>query len=463
MKVFQKMLRGLCCLFFVIPIASAAAVDYSFSIEVTDPIKTASLEDFVVLKAVVTNTGDLADTIDVFMQYEVPDTDWLVLLCTGGICYPPGVTEAPVALEPMASDSATIDITPFDTEGGAWASLRFRSRGDTSLVETVEFGLITDGTDVLIVDGDGGSSYEDYYEAALPRPVTRGIWDMLLEPVTGADLLLFDYCVWLTGERVPALTPDEMGTLGEFLDGGGKLFISGQDIGRDIGGTDFYGNYLQASLVSDSTGIFTLEGIDIDPISEGLTVDISGGDGADNQVRPSEVAPFGETATTTFLYESTQRGAGVISIRPLQSDTARVVYFAFGFEGINSASDRNEVMQRVLEWLAGMLVGTGGNGPGAGGPELPAASMLLQNYPNPFNPSTTIAFVLAERAEVDLSIYDLRGRLVRTVIKRDMEAGDHSVVWDGKDDSGRRVSSGSYLYRLRTNDEVVTRKMIVVK
>jgi hypothetical protein len=467
MRDLLQSAKGLSILFliFVIyPITSANAIDYSFSVEVTDPIKTASLEDFVVLKAELTNTGDLADTIDVYMEYEIPDSSWMVLLCTGGICYPPGVTEADVILAPMESDSATVDITPFDVEGGAWASLRFQSRGDPSLVETVQFGLITDGTAVLIVDGDGGSTYEDYYEAALPRPVTRGIWDILLEPVTSADLGLFDYCVWLTGERVPALSSGEMGTLEGFLDGGGKLFISGQDIGRDIGGTDFYGNYLQASLLTDSTGILALEGIDIDPISEGLNVQISGGDGADNQVRPSAVAPAGENATTTFYYESTQQGAGVISVQYLQGDTSRVVYFAFGFEGISSESDRSTVIQRILEWLAGIRVGIGDDGLVSGdGLALPRAFALHQNYPNPFNPSTTITFKLYEKADVDLSIYDLRGRLVRTVIAGELEPGDHSVMWDGTNEMGNKIGSGSYLYRLRSNDEVITRKMIVVK
>jgi hypothetical protein len=446
------------------------AVDYDFSIEVRDPIKISALEEFTTLKAFITNTGDLDDTLDVTLEFDVPDTNWLVLFCLGNICFPPGVTQAPLPIASGALDSAYVDFTAFEVHGGATASLRFQSRGDPGRVETTHFAMITDSTDILIVDGDGGSPYESYYQDAVPDSYTRGIWDVSLEPVATNDLSLFDFTVWLTGERTPALTPEEMNTLADHLDGGGRLFISGQDIGRDIGGTDFYANYLHALLIADVSGNTVLDGIDGEPISDGLTLNIAGGDGANNQVSPSIVMPVpdGAFAHPTFYYGGTEEAAAISSVwfpaAPDSTFSTRVSYFAFGFEGINSQDDRNTVLQRVIEWLESTEVGIDcGCEVPLTGPVLPGAVVLRQNYPNPFNPSTTIAFSISERSNVELSIYDLRGRRIRTLIRGEISPGDHTVVWDGTDERGGRIGSGSYFYRITTNGVVVTRRMVVVK
>ena len=92
-----------------------------------------------------------------------------------------------------------------------------------------------------------------------------------------------------------------------------------------------------------------------------------------------------------------------------------------------------------------------------------AVAELYQNHPNPFNPTTTISFVLPERTRVTLEIYDVEGRLVRRLVSGVGEPGLNEIVWDGKDAKGRRVSSGVYLYRLSAGDEVMTKKMTVLK
>lgn len=88
---------------------------------------------------------------------------------------------------------------------------------------------------------------------------------------------------------------------------------------------------------------------------------------------------------------------------------------------------------------------------------------LSQNYPNPFNPSTTIRFSLPQAGAVQLAIYNITGQEVRRLVSGAMNAGRHSVVWDGKDNSGQSVPSGIYFYRLHVNDFVHTRKMSFVK
>ena len=87
----------------------------------------------------------------------------------------------------------------------------------------------------------------------------------------------------------------------------------------------------------------------------------------------------------------------------------------------------------------------------------------MQNYPNPFNPSTTITFAIPETGEVTLSIYNLRGQLIQTLLSGPIAAGQHSVVWYGTDFRGAKVASGVYLYKLQAKNFVATRKLVFTK
>ncbi len=120
---------------------------------------------------------------------------------------------------------------------------------------------------------------------------------------------------------------------------------------------------------------------------------------------------------------------------------------------------------------------------------LPERFSLSQNFPNPFNPATTIIFDLKpeyqvssipfpprknerffippmeviSRVHTSLKIYNIRGQLVRTLIEDELSPGKHEVIWDGKDERGKKVTSGVYLYRLKTPKSQTTRKMILLK
>ena len=94
---------------------------------------------------------------------------------------------------------------------------------------------------------------------------------------------------------------------------------------------------------------------------------------------------------------------------------------------------------------------------------LPTRLSLEQNLPNPFNPSTKIFFAVPTNGRVTLRIYDLAGRLVNELVNGELQAGNHEVIWDGRDDGGRSVASGSYLYRIQSNDQVQTKRMVLLK
>jgi hypothetical protein len=95
--------------------------------------------------------------------------------------------------------------------------------------------------------------------------------------------------------------------------------------------------------------------------------------------------------------------------------------------------------------------------------DLPTEFALAQNYPNPFNPGTQIAFALPVSAEIELTVFDLLGRRVKTLAGGPMAAGYHEVVWDGTDSRGRAVTSGIYFYSLRAGDYIANRKMLLMK
>lgn len=88
---------------------------------------------------------------------------------------------------------------------------------------------------------------------------------------------------------------------------------------------------------------------------------------------------------------------------------------------------------------------------------------LLQNYPNPFNPTTTIVYELPKAGIVDVKVYDINGRLVRSVLEEHQEMGVHQILWDSKNDAGASVASGVYFYQIRFNQSVLSRKMLLLK
>ncbi|MGB2990696.1 MAG: FlgD immunoglobulin-like domain containing protein, partial [Candidatus Zixiibacteriota bacterium] len=120
---------------------------------------------------------------------------------------------------------------------------------------------------------------------------------------------------------------------------------------------------------------------------------------------------------------------------------------------------------------------------------LPEQFSLGQNFPNPFNPATTIAFDLSPEYQplapslkprgdneplvpqkeqissirTSLRIYNLRGQLVKTLIEGELSPGRYELTWDGTDETGEKVASGVYLYRLKTPQSQITRRMILLK
>ncbi|GAH86095.1 unnamed protein product, partial [marine sediment metagenome] len=191
----------------------------------------------------------------------------------------------------------------------------------------------------------------------------------------------YDIVIWFTGnDCTTTLTEFDQQKIATYLDSGGNLFISGQDIGFDIGSTSFYSDYLHAQYIKDDTNLYILDGVYGDPITSGMCINISGGDGANNQYYPSEIKVI-NGATPIFTYDEGTEPMGYYSnvntnkkfaqnseknnendkifgialngTAALRVDTGsyRLVYFAFGFEAINQPTLRNSLMYRVISWF----------------------------------------------------------------------------------------------------------------
>lgn len=97
------------------------------------------------------------------------------------------------------------------------------------------------------------------------------------------------------------------------------------------------------------------------------------------------------------------------------------------------------------------------------GNNVPSSSFLGQNYPNPFNPKTTINYKVNKLSEVKIQIYDSLGNIIKEIIDETKYPGSYSVDWDGKDEIGNLMPSGTYFYKVQVGDFFQSKKMILLK
>jgi len=296
----------------------------------------------------VFNLGTLTDTYTVELTGHIPD-DWVVEISDGVTSY--GTTYSQ-QLAPGESMELHINVEPGSSGYAAISVDMSQANLVHKFPRSIAYIYNTDDLDVLLVDDDGGETYEDYFTDALEQSgYTFGVLKRLEGGLPTGALQNFPIVVWNIGWSFPTLDAQDRETLGTFLDAGGSLFISGQDIGYDLndqGGEAYqwYQDYLHAIYVSDDTDNYTLDGVAGDPVSGGIDLVIQGGDGADNQEYPSDIDPADGSTTVIWSYDTERNGA----VRA-DNGTSRVIYLAFGFEAIDNADDRREVMQRSITWL----------------------------------------------------------------------------------------------------------------
>lgn len=209
-----------------------------------------------------------------------------------------------------------------------------------------------------------------------------------------------------------------------------------------------------------------IRGIEADSISNHWSVDTSRYGPLNYQLLDSSVQNWGDyidaadQGVTFFKGDSSGNGMAVRK----RGTHFRTVTFAFPIEFSYDSLDFYMLVDSTLEWLdqnryrleQGVAIA-------AESPLVPDRIRLRQNFPNPFNPQTKIRFDLGAAQKIQLSIYDIRGRLVRNLVRDRLPAGQHQVSWDGRDQDGQLLPSGIYLYRIYSPTQSISRKMILLR
>jgi len=306
----------------------------------------------------------------------------------------------------------------------------------------------------------------------------------------------YDCVVWFTGWHDEYTVKDTMQCLlrGFVLDGG-NLFICGHSIGWDMtnGGTyneqaadtcGFYESLLGAHIDAANpeskpgvqqphwygvgTGIYHPSDLDTFHFHTGCPISVSH-DLA--RINPTPAEPWANPEPFLVYPGPYSAGDTLLAICNDVSDGGKVVYMSMDMTAIvDSTHDRGtQGRAQLVNWI---LRDFFGHTPrcvlisGVTEDREIASSYsycLDQNHPNPFNPETDIDYSIRDRGQVRLTIYDVQGRLVRTLVDYPMQPGRYHAHWDGTNERGRLVSTGIYFCRMEAGDFSATRKMVLLK
>jgi len=168
-----------------------------------------------------------------------------------------------------------------------------------------------------------------------------------------------------------------------------------------------------------------------------------------------EVRTIDDTTTAFWCYFDGQMllGCPIYDTGDDQMSSGQYGVFSFqqGYEGIPGYFD-NIAVNSLVSSVEDNTSGT-----------IPTTMMLEQNYPNPFNPETQISYQLPTDGYISLTIHDLLGREIKTLVSEDQPSGNYTVSWNGRDESGNILPSGIYLYSLKAGSFTESKKMILMK
>jgi len=320
------------------------------------------------------------------------------------------------------------------------------------------FQIVIGSPAFLLIDDDCGADYEQYYT----KHIFADVWDVSQNNIPSVETM-FDYnaVIWYTGDdRETTITAEEQTLISNYLDSGGNLLISGQNIGYDltadgsVSDLSFFTNYLHAEFIDDSSNTTMTMGTSGDPITSGLFVYLSGNaESANNQNSIDVISPIAP-ATTILNYIPGFSGA---AIRHENVSTgSRLVYLAFGFEGIAGpqSGSANDLLHSILNWFQ-----TNTNINQQNRDKLvPNNFNLYQNYPNPFNANTKIKYYIPENSLVSLKLYNIIGEEVATLMDSQQNAGEYEIFFDAG-----LLAGGIFIYKLEAGKFVDMKKFILLK
>jgi hypothetical protein len=319
-------------------------------------------------------------------------------------------------------------------------------------------------TDLLVINRDDQARYEAYYRISLDSlNITYKIWapvEQGIFPISRVDEFKQYAILWYTGNAVTDnITAQEQDSLVYFLDNGGKLLLTGQNIGEEIHSTTFFSDYLHAQLLNDSINIVNVFPDTLDALGQNIgKLFTVGGYGASNQYSRDVIGSDGQAHEFIF-YDSTFSNCAGIWYDD-QTHGYQIIYFGFGIEAVHQRPNymtRTQLLNVLFEWLG--IVGI------AEHEESATYNHACNIYPNPFRKSINITFNGVYDGElIQLKIYDISGRLVKDLSCLATDAFyPMTITWRGDDNAGRRVPSGVYFISLKTKSIDISYKTVVLR
>ncbi|NLH62206.1 MAG: T9SS type A sorting domain-containing protein [Ignavibacteriales bacterium] len=331
-----------------------------------------------------------------------------------------------------------------------------------------------DGNRILIVDGfnryGGTGSWANPYHEFILRYADAFSYSFDSAHNSevengGINLSTYNAVIWFLGDESTeheTISDAEKVKIADYLDNGGKLFISGSEIAYDLEGSGsaasgditFLRNYLRAKYVMDNSNSKVVAGAD-GTVFSGLSNIVYGLTGYGSPyVEDYPDAIDTVNGSQIMLKYSTLTNAGIAYTGAFgnPNKTGQVVYFAFPFETVGYATDRTNLMSAVFNYF-GISTDVENH---VLTPEV--GYSLEQNYPNPFNPSTVISYSLPQKQHVTIKVYDIMGKEITKLVDEEKGPGKFLVEFNAAD-----LASGVYFYQLTTNDFSSVRKLILMK
>ncbi|MFH0766278.1 MAG: T9SS type A sorting domain-containing protein, partial [Calditrichota bacterium] len=263
---------------------------------------------------------------------------------------------------------------------------------------------------LVVKDGSGGLDRTSYIHNPLDSLgliYTDLITDRPFQPLV-TTLPFFRTVIWFTGDaRQNMLDESARQALGQYLEGGGNLLLTGQCAGEVAGADEFFERWLGADNTIDSIHGMQVVGVAGDPVSDGLTFLLGGAQSAMNQNRPGAAA--GVNGGVEFMRWTRIEGDPAAGIRREDPESgSRSIYLSFGLEAIGSVrnmNNRTQVLSRFLTWLRTP----------SGAPEaesIPLSFNLGTPYPNPFNSRVVLPFYMDRLELMTVCVFDPLGRVI---------------------------------------------------
>jgi len=318
---------------------------------------------------------------------------------------------------------------------------------DEGVGYTIPFNLFAGHAEVLLVrDEESENKTEDWYLQSLDSlGYFTNFYDLgIREELSQEFINTFPAVIWFTGtDEENTISENDQVLLSGYLDNGGRLFLSGQNISDELAGTSFLGNYLFVEHIEDTwIGQETMEGVENDPIGDGLSFQVNQGDGLANQYSMSVINPLG-SGHKVFGYYPTAEGSAI----RFDDNIYKTVFFGFGFEAIDGIDKRHEIMYRILHDYFDITT------------RIPSTNYntnnTLQVFPNPFKSKITIEYLLNESSLINISILDITGKLIENPINKFQQQGENIVVYITD-----RLPKGIYFCVLKINEGIEMKKII---